>query len=138
MKLQNYMQDGANYQARAVLCCLQQNDGIESSWSEILGCYMAEIKVGRWENGREQGYVVSLFSSGRQLNIAWFEHRNSDSIHAVKWEQFTTNSPTIESANFGDVYKDKYSTSHNVKCWQFQEMADWVWGQLVEFWEEKK
>ena len=101
-RLENYLQDGANYQARATLMFLQRNANIESSWNKECKCYDAEIKVARWENCREQGYIVSLcskkFGGGEQLNIAFFEHRNCDNICAVKWEQNSINSITINDA----------------------------------------
>ena len=137
--LKEYLQDGANYQARAVLMFLQSFAGdIESSWNKETKKYETEVKVARWENCREQGYVVSLRSKdyGKQLNIAFFEHRNSDSIHAVKWEQNTLNSPTIDTAKFGDIYKDKYDTSFDVSYHKAPEMAQWIADQLEEFYKE--
>lgn len=139
-RLENYLQDGANYQARATLMFLQRNSNIESSWNNKYKCYDAEIKVARWENCREQGYIVSLcsqkFGGGKQLNIAFFEHRNSDSICAVKWEQNSMNTITIDNAVFGDVYKDKYDTSHSVGYGKAYEMAEWITEQLTEFWNK--
>lgn len=135
--LKHYMQDGANYQARAVLAVLQHHDGIESSFKD--GQYKAEIYVSRWENCREQGYVVSLRNdNGKQLNIAWFEHRNTDSIHAIKWVQKTINAPTISTADFGDIYKDKPDTSHMVHYGEYNNMAQWIWEQLTNHWESKE
>ena len=85
IKLENYLQDGANYQARATLMYLQADAEIEESWNKCYEKYDAKIKVGRWENCREQGYVVSLKNKEKkQLNIAFFGHRNSDEIHAIK------------------------------------------------------
>jgi len=137
-RLENYLQDGANYQARATLMFLQRNANIESSWNKECKCYDAEIKVARWENCREQGYIVSLCSQklggGKQLNIAFFEHRNSDSICAVKWEQNSWNTINIDNAVFGDVYKDKYDTSHSVGYGEAYGMAEWITEQLIEFW----
>lgn len=139
-RLENYLQDGANYQARATLMFLQRNANIESSWNKEYKCYDAEIKVARWENCREQGYIVSLcskkFGGGKQLNIAFFEHRNSDSICAVKWEQNSMNTITIDNAVFGDVYKDKYDTSHSVGYGEAYGMAEWITEQLTEFWNK--
>ena len=57
-----YMDDGANCQAKAVLAYLSHNDGIEESWDTEQKRYTAEPKVARWENCREQGYVISLTS----------------------------------------------------------------------------
>ncbi len=136
MKLNNLFNDGANYQAQAVACFLKGKGDIEASWNKELHRYEAEIKVARWENCREQGYVVSLKSKdfAKQLNIAFFEHRNSDNICAVKWEQVTINSPTIDTATFGDVYKDKWDVSKEVGCDEAAELADWIFNQLTSFW----
>lgn len=138
--LENYLQDGADYQARATLMFLQRYSNIESSWNKEYRCYDAEIKVARWENCREQGYIVSLlskkFGGGQQLNIAFFEHRNSDDICAVKWEQTSINTITIDTAVFGDVYKDKYDTSHSVGYGKAYEMAEWIAEQLTKFWNK--
>ena len=72
-KLEDYLKDGANRQARATLMFLQGDAKIEESWNTERGTYDAEIKVARWENCREQGYIVSLRNENReQLNIAFF------------------------------------------------------------------
>lgn len=136
--LKSYLDDGANYQAQAVLCFLRDRT-IEDSWDKEFHKYNAEPIVSRWENCREQGYVISLRAiHGRgQLNIAFFEHRNSDEICAIKWEQFTVNAPTIDTAEFGDVYKDKYDVSHRVPREKIGAMADWIWEQLETFWKAK-
>jgi hypothetical protein len=144
MLLKDYLQDGADHQARAVLMALQGIGDIESSWDNEFKRYTAELNVARWENGREQGYVISLLRyrkappSSDQLNIAFFEHRNSDSIHAVKWLQHTFNSPTIDTAEFGEVYKTKFDTSFQVGPGEYEKMANWIFEQFEEFWEEGK
>jgi len=136
----HYNEDGANKQAQATLAFLQYfiGDGIETSWNSEYHCYDADIRVARWENCREQGYVVTLRSKDykQQLNVAFFEHRNSDSICAIKWFQNTLNSPTIHTADFGEVYKDKYDTSHDVGYGEAAKMAEWVKNQLELFWTE--
>lgn len=138
--LNNYLQDGANYQARATLMYLQNGADIESSWNKEHKCYDANIKVARWENCREQGYVVSLcsekYGGDEQLNIAFFEHRNCDDIHAIMWEQRSMNTLTINNANFGEVYKDKYDTSHSVGYGEAYQMAEWIIEELTEFWNK--
>jgi len=138
--LHNYLQDGANYQARAVLAYLSHYSGIDDSWDEEWKKYKATPKIARWENCREQGYIISLRSEDyeRQLNTIFFEHRNSDSICAVKWEQRSLNSLTIDNAKFGDIYKTKYDTSFSVRYGEVIKMADWIWEQLTEFWNVTK
>lgn len=144
IKLNQYNRDGANYQARAVLALLQRHEGLDSSYNRTTGSYDMETWVARWENCREQGYVVCLTDESRkkQLNIAFFEHRNSDSICAIKWEQSpTTNAPTIDNAIFGDIYKDKGDVSKRVSYGQVMEMADWIWLELEKFcaeWEKAR
>lgn len=136
-RLEDYLQDGANAQARATLMFLQRYGTVEDSWNKEFHKYDAEIKVARWENCREQGYIVSLRTKDyrKQLNIAFFEHRNSDSICAVKWEQCSMNTLTIDNAEFGDVYKDKYDTSHSVGYGEAESMAEWIRDQFNEFWK---
>lgn len=134
--LQNYMNDGANYQARAVLGFISNFElDVEEGQRE----YLATIKVARWENCREQGYVLSLLNEDyKQLNIAFFEHRNSDEICAIKWIQNTINTPTIDTAEFGDVYKDKYDVSYSVRWGEIKKMGDWICDELQKHWSTKK
>lgn len=113
-----------------------QDMTIEDSWSDDRREYLAKPTVARWENCREQGYIVSLATNVRQLNIAFFEHRNSDSICAVMWEQSSMNSITIENARFGDVYKDKFDVSHKVGYGRVLEMANWINEQFCVFWNQ--
>lgn len=123
MKLQNYLQDGANHQAQSVISFLKGN------------CNQ-NINVARWENYREQGYILSLYHEKRQLNIIVFEHRNSDSICAVKWEQLEMNSITIETAKFGEVYKTKYDISFEVSYGQILLMVEWINEEFDKFIKE--
>jgi hypothetical protein len=134
--LKTYLRDGAGHQARAVLAILQESADIEDSWDDTYKEYCAKPKVARWENCREQGYIVSLRSKnyGKQLNIAFFEHRNSDSICAVRWEQYAINSITISNAKFGDIYRDKHDVSFMVEYGEIVEMAEWIERQLADFW----
>lgn len=137
--LEHYLQDGANYQARATLMVLQSKCNIEESWSAEYKEYQAEIKVGRWENCRSQGYVVSLKNKpNKQLNIAFFEHRNSDSICAIKWEQSSINSLTIDNAEFKGIHKDKWDVSHTVNVGDFEGMANWIIEELTNHWTKAK
>jgi len=133
-KLSQYLDDGAWYQAKAVLAFLQPMQ-IEESYNKEWHDYEADIKVWRWENCREQWYVVYLKAKNlKQLNIAFFEHRNSDCIEAVKWEQWSMNSLHIDNAEFWEVYKTKWETSHSESYWNVSQMADWIFNELKEFW----
>lgn len=136
--LSEYNNDGASYQSKAVLAFLQVMT-IEESWNKEYHKYDAEPLVSRWENCREQGYVIvlrHLFPNNeyKQLNIAFFEHRNVDNLCAVKWEQVTINAPTIDNAKFGNIYKDKYDTSFDVSYGEIDKMAEWIKKELINFW----
>jgi hypothetical protein len=135
-QLRHYHNDGANQQARAVLCFIEPE--MDCSWDDAQKRCLADITIARWENCREQGYVLSLRSKGgnRQLNIAFFEHRNSDNICAVEWEQTTINAPTIDTAQFGEIYKNKYDVSHSTGYGKVREMAEWINKRLEVFWME--
>lgn len=132
----SYMEPSA--QAKAVRAYLELYDGVEPSWSEAQHEY-EPVHIAQWHNGRERGFVV-MFRNKRQeqLNVAFFEHRNSDNICALAWEQWTLNPPTIESADFGGkVYKDKYDVSYSVSVGEAKKMADWIMDRLCEHWAKE-
>jgi hypothetical protein len=134
--LNNYMNDGACSSARAVLALISDFN-IEDSYNNDRRNYDADINVSRWQNCREQGYVLTLRSKdySKQLNIAFFEHRNSDSICTVEWEQVTTNAPTIDTAEFGEKYKTKWDTDFVCKYDEHYEMAQHIKESLTKFWD---
>ena len=139
-KLQNYFSDGANCNVQSVLCLLKHKigNGIEESWNDEYKTYEADIQVARWENYREQGYIVYLTNkNNEQLNIAFFEHRNSDNLCAVKWIQNSINSLTIENADFKNkVYRDKWDVSVSFNYNQAYELAEWLFNELTKHWKE--
>ena len=121
--------------AKAVKAYLESYDGIEPSWDSERKDYRADVYIAEWWNCREKGYVITLRNSaGKQINIAFFEHRNNDCICAVKWIQDTLNPPTIDNAEFGDAYSDKWDVSHSFKYNQAYNMAEWIYKQLEDHW----
>ncbi len=124
--MKSIFNDGANWQAQAVAAYVTC---IETDYKANI----YEPTIARWYNCREQGYVISLHVGKSQLNIAFFEHRNSDSICAVLWEEVTINPPTIDSAKFGNIYKDKYDLSHSVNYGRVLEMGQWICDQMESF-----
>ena len=133
--------NGGFSQALAVKAYLSRSDGLECSWDapeEYPYGYKAQPTIAEWYNCREHGFVISMRNaafSGDQINIAFFEHRNTDGICAVVWKQRTLNPPTIETAEFGDTYKDKHDVSHSVGFGEAQALADWIETQLEDFWK---
>lgn len=142
MDLFNYMQDGACPAARAVLAYLQsESTNIQASWNKEYHCYDARFEIGRWENCREQGYIVSLKNKdhSQQLNIAFFEHRNSNDICCIKWLQYSINSLSIDTMDTkGEVYNTKWDVSKSFNYDGIIECANWIAGEFRQFWNTTK
>lgn len=99
MKLEHFMNDGADVQSQIVAVLLRESAGhiLDASWNPDYHHYNATLDIGRLENCREQGYVVSMRLGGHgQYNIAFFEHRNSDEICLLKNDMVTINTPTLD------------------------------------------
>ena len=134
MKPLFYNSDDASYQAKCVLAILESREGIDSSWNQEKGKYEAKPLVARWENCREQGYVIYMRNKrGNQINIAFFEHRNSDEIAAIKWIGNTVNSPNLNDA-IKEGYCSKWDINHSEKSGEFERMVDWILSELNRFW----
>lgn len=139
MNILHYHQDGANRNAQAVLAMLQYRigDGIESSYKD--GRYRAEIEIARWSNCREQGYMAYFCNeSGETLNIAWYEHRNSDDICAIKWEQSAFPNPVTIATIKPGVFPTKHDYSYSVAYNEAYQMAQWIYEQFVIHWDQIK
>lgn len=137
MKLENYMNDGANYQSRCILAILQGRESlVPDSWNDKYHKYDAEPQVGRWENCREQGYCIYLRNRNfDQINIAFFEHRNTDQICVLVWHQNTINTPNIDSMNTnGECYKDKWDVTKSFEYGKFYDAAEYIQKVLQEHW----
>lgn len=130
--------DGANFQARAVLEMVRYHlgDGIESSWDAELRRYVAEPKFTRFDNCREQGYVIYMRDRNlnNQINIAFYEHRNSDSIYVQVNNVWTFNAPTLNDIT--QTMTDKYESAFQASVGEIDEVATFIVTTLTEFWEE--
>lgn len=99
--------------------------------------YACTGRLRPWYNGRERGVVFQFTEQdnqfcGPQLNVAVFEHRNSDAICAVSWvSEWELQAPSVEDVPDG-IYETKWDVSHEVGCGQVREMADWVLRQFEE------
>lgn len=127
--------------AAAVLALIRKRlgSGLDDSWSTLDKRYEAEPRVAEWYNGREAGYVIYMRSRhhNRQINIAFFEHRNSDDLCAVDWEGTTLNPPTIsEIPESCPYYHSKYKYSFGVPYNRPFELAEWIVERLQAFWLE--
>lgn len=117
-------------QAWAVAAMLNQSDGLDAS--DDFHC-----ETSAWYNGRERGLVFrcgTLF--GPVLCIAVFEHRNSDTLCALRWEAklWGINPPTIESDGDAAYHGgNKYNVAHEVGYGNAGKMAQWIAEQFQAF-----
>ena len=145
IEISKYLQDGANYQAQAVLAIMRAREAEVRSHSlekyktlksldedaSRLFHYAAEnthIEVGRYENCREQGYVFTLYLGiDQDKHYAVYEHRNSDQLIVLcpPKKNYTTNTPTIEQM-WGDRNRGKYDYNKAFSCEQIVECADYI------------
>ena len=119
MKIKDYLNDGANWQAQAVLAFLKRN-----------ACNK-DMEVGRYENGREQGYIFTQRKDGAQMNIAVYEHRNSDNLCVVVFEKLTMNTPT--NTDVWENMKDKYDVTETFDCGEIETCAHYIEDTFDEF-----
>lgn len=127
----NYQNDGANWQARGVLACIlgcMYEIQSPKVWAygnvECPKKYDFDICVGRFENCREQGYVFTLYESGRQLiHYAVYEHRNSDNLIVLISETKTINTPTPDQMFNG---RGKYDYNKSFSCGKVMECAKFI------------
>jgi len=130
--------DGASASARAVLAYLSGYERIEKSWCRDVNMSLAEPSVARWENCREQGYVVYMrdYTYTKQINIAFFGHRNSTNLCCVVFEGNTINSPTINDVHVTHPYWIKGEADYTVEYEGAEEMASFIFQKLKKFWVE--
>lgn len=133
VEIKSYMNDGACSQAQAVLTFLRPR-------SYELGDN-ADIRVGRFENCREQGYIFTLVYSGVQVaHYTVYQHRNSDNICIIKFRGSFLNTPTLD-----DVLKDrkdKYDIDKYFDYGEVLECAEWIAndmsGEILKIKEKKE
>lgn len=131
MRLEHYLCDGANWQAVGVMAYLRNramedvlNDELRK-WENKIGKWF--IEIGRFENFREQGYIVSFSNMKllKQINYCFYEHRNSDELCVVRFESdYTINTPTNQMVF--DVMKDKYDTTKEFCCGEILNCGRWI------------
>lgn len=141
--IENYMDDGANWQAQCVLAILRgrQEEILDESWSKEFHRYDSRIVVGRYENDREQGYVFSIQTAHHMRNYAVYEHRNSDNICIVAWDGLTINTPTPSQVPM----RDKWDVTKKYEYGEVMESADWIAKDMIltlhtqiEKWKEER
>ena len=126
VQVNKYLDDGANWQAQAVLAYLRSMYSwvVNKTYNKEGNYNEAEFMVGRYENCREQGYVFSLRYKNEQRNYAIYEHRNSDNLIVVIFDLLSINTPCGEDV-WGNM-EDKYDYPKAFSCGQIVECGDYI------------
>ena len=117
--VKQYLNDGANWQAQAVLAFIRGNECDILDRGGYEANYRNHIDVGRYENCREQGYVFSLIVDYNNClkNVVVYEHRNSDDLCIKFFDGNFTNTPRINDIHM----EDKSDFDKSFDCGQVKE-----------------
>lgn len=124
--VKNYLDDGANYKAQAILAIIR---GYREEIAEVANNpENVMVNVGRFENCREQGYVFSLWYEYKFIkHYAVYEHRNSDNICVLISDKYTTNTPNPEQM-FGN--RGKYDVDKSFPYNGIIDAADFIISEM--------
>ena len=137
-QIREYMNDGANWQAQAVLAYMRGNifrlEDVVKYTHKDKNLYL-NTRVGRYENCREQGYVFSIQVGSEERHYAVYEHRNSDQLIVLIANGLNMNTPSVdfmwkdrgENATKYD-YNKSFNWGEITKCgeWIIEDILDWV------------
>lgn len=141
VNINEYLNDGANWQAQAVLAYMKGNiyrieDAVKYENKDKNLFY--EVRVGRYENCREQGYVFSIqVGYGNERHYAVYEHRNCDILCVLISDGLCMNTPNVEF-----MWKDrgenasKYDYNSDFDCGRITECGEWIIADMMEWMEE--
>lgn len=136
------IEDKINKQVKAVLAYLMGTD-LSFSWDDNEKEEKCNAEVFLWLNGRERGYCISFrekYSYGECLNIAFFEHRNSDNICILRWESDRGffNHATEEADIFEKAYGGggKYDVYKSFKYGEAAKAAEFIMKEAELWWKK--
>lgn len=131
---------GVNYQVLAIAQVLANRAPDFAEYSEWH--YQVMFNTYRWYNCREQGICLSMSPnpfSKPVLNIAIFEHRNSDEICCLKWEtdHLYMNSPLEDKDIYQKAYHggDKFDVAASFKYLEIGKCVDWIYNEFDLFYQ---
>lgn len=138
INVENYMDDGANWQAQSVLAYIRSLGYCPNIfYNKETRNYDVDILVGRCENCREQGYIFALRErkSFKVLMNYWvYEHRNSDDLCVVKFEGSFLNTPTINEIPM----KHKNDITQSFGYGQIVECGQYIIDDMKYIYEKEK
>ena len=136
--IREYLNDGANWQAQAVLAYMRDyiscvEDVVKQKCKDKNLFYKA--RVGRYENCREQGYVFSIqVGFGNERHYAVYEHRNSDMLCVL-----ISNGLCMDTPNVDFMWKDrgenasKYDYNKGFDYGDIMECGEWIINDMLEW-----
>lgn len=132
MRLENYLCDGACWQAVAVMAYLRGHYILpDFVYNNEHHYYEATADICRFDNCREQGYVLMIRYYGYQKNYAFYEHRNSDRLCVVAFEK-----DTFYDVCHNDVMeamKDKWDFTKSFSFGEIVECGSWIVKDIETF-----
>lgn len=143
MSIENYMDDGANWQAQAVLAVIRRRreEILSETWNKEYHMYNGMLHVGRYENCREQGYVFCVIHNGTARNYAVYEHRNSDDLCVLIANGVSINTPGPDFMWKEHVDENgetsKYDYDKGFECGQIMECAQFIVNDMIKFIDEQ-
>ena len=131
--IKEYMHDGANWQAQAVLACVRY--GVKS---RLFPDFEDEpiVVVGRYENGREQGYVFTLTLNRcfPMMSYCVYEHRNSETLCLQMFHSSCGDTPSVDTVFNGK--RDKWDIDKRFERGQITECSEFICEDMVRRWDE--
>ena len=135
INIENHFIDGANWQAQCVAIYLRayRLSVLNMAYDKEKVRYNANIKIGRCENQREQGYIFTIeyydVNHYKQISHFWvYEHRNSDDLCVVKFNGNFSNTPTIDKVPM----KDKYDTTKEFSWGDVVDCGQWIIEEMAK------
>ena len=127
-RIENFINDGDNWQAQAVLAYVRGHI-LEIDYDDFTA------RVGRYENLREEGYVISIRVEDNERHYAVYQHRNSDKLIVL-----ISNGMCMDTPDVDFMWKDKgvnatkydydksFPYGEIVRCgeWIIDDILDWI------------
>lgn len=131
--IKEYMHDGANWQAQAVLACLRHE--VKANLRDN-GEDSPIVTVGRYENCREQGYVFTLTLNGciPMMSYCVYEHRNSDTLCLQMFYSCCGDTPSVDTVFKGK--RNKWDIDERFEYGKTTECGEFISEDMVRRWEE--
>lgn len=131
--VKHYLDDGANWQAQAVLACLR---GYAIHCLHKDGDNEPSITVGRYENCREQGYVFTFKIDTILPVISYcvYEHRNSDCLCVQIFYCQGVDTPNASTVFYGK--RDKWDIDKEFKEGEVFECATFIFEDINRRWKK--